>query len=324
MSSAVSTIKKLPANSVIIAGSNSRKLANNIGQFNDIPVLQHKLTSFINSEMKITIPFNLDPNTNVYVVQSTSNPANRTLVELMLIIDTLRAHGISNIKAIIPYLGYARQDKEHLPGECMSLSMIVRVLQSLGLEEIYTADIHNTEVMEALALPIQNKSTMSTMAKSIYKDLKLNENNEAEYVIASPDQGGVDRAKEFAESFFADPKNSKFVSVKKERELTKAHYSNAVELYGDIDRKKLIIIDDVSTSGGTILNAVELCRANKVEEVYVVIVHADFARGVLEKFENNDLVKKMYTTNTIERPVEDLDWYNKTKMIDISSVFKLD
>jgi ribose-phosphate pyrophosphokinase len=324
MSNQSSTSKNIPATPVIIAGSNSRRLANNIGIFNDIPVLQHKLTSFVNSEMKITIPFNLDKNTPVYIVQSTSNPANRTLVELMLMIDTLKAQGINNIKAIVPYLGYARQDKVHLPGECESLSMIIRILKSLGLTDIYTADIHNAGVIEALELPIHNQSTMSIMAKDIYKDLKLTEENESEYVIASPDQGGIDRAKEFAESFFKNPKNSRFVSVKKERELTKAHYIKSVELDGAIDRKKLIIIDDVSTSGGTIINAVELCRSNGVEEVFVVIVHADFARGVLEKFENNDLVKKLYTTNTIERPVEDLDWFSKTKSIDISSVFKID
>ncbi len=318
-----SSTKTLLANSVIIAGSNSRKLANNVGTFNDIPVLQHKLTSFVNSEMKITIPFNLDPNTNVYIVQSTSSPANGTLMELMLIIDTLKNHGINNIHAIIPYLGYARQDKEHLPGESMSLDMIVRILNSLGLQSIHTVDIHNAEVIEALALPIHNQSTMKTLAKNIFKDLKLDETTESQFVIASPDQGGVDRAKDFAEGFFTNPENSKFVSVKKERELTKVHYSNAVELYGDIDRQKMIIIDDISTSGGTILNAIELCRANGVKEIYVVIVHADFARGVLEKFENHDLIVKMYTTNTIEKPIEDLDWFSKTKVIDVSEVFGL-
>jgi ribose-phosphate pyrophosphokinase len=324
MSSSPSTTKTIPASSVIIAGSNSRRLANNIGIFNDIPVLQHKVTSFVNSEMKITIPFNLDPNTNVYIVQSTSNPANRTLMELMLIVDTLKANGILNIKAIIPYLGYARQDKKHLPGECMSLDMIIRILKNLGLSEIYTADIHNAGVIQNLELPIHNQSTMSIMAQKIYKDLKLDQTSESEYVIASPDQGGIDRAKEFAESFFQDPGNSKFVSVKKDRELTKIHYINSVELDGKIDRKKLIMIDDVSTSGGTIISASELCRSNGVEEILVVIAHADFAIGVLDKFENHDLIKKLYTTNTIERPTEDLDWFNKAKAIDISSVFKID
>jgi ribose-phosphate pyrophosphokinase len=323
MSSPTSTTKTIPASSVIIAGSNSRKLANNIGQFNDIPVLQHKLTSFMNSEMKITIPFNLDPKTKVYIVQSTSNPSNRTLVELMLVVDTLKANGIENINAVIPYLGYSRQDKKHLPGECVSLDMIVRLLSSLGLKEIYTADIHNSGVIEALALPIHNHSTMPTMAKNIYKDLGLNEQTESEFIIVSPDQGGIERAKEFAENFFLNSKNSKFASVKKDRELTKVHYINSVELDGNIDRKKLIMVDDVSTSGGTIISATQLCESNGVEEVYVAIAHADFAKGVLDKFENNDVIKKVYTTNTIERPVEDIDWFNKAKAIDISSVFNL-
>jgi ribose-phosphate pyrophosphokinase len=161
------------------------------------------------------------------------------------------------------------------------------------------------------------------MAKEIYKNLKLDETTEKDFVIASPDQGGVFRCEHFANHFYTNPDNINTVSVKKERELTAIHYSSAVELYGEIDRPNLILIDDVSTSGGTILNAIELCKSNNVKQVYVVIVHADFARGVVEKFENHDLIKKVYTSNTIEKPVEDLDWFHKVKVIDIASSIEL-
>jgi ribose-phosphate pyrophosphokinase len=305
-------------NSIILAGSNSRRLAYSIGNTFNLPVLQHKITHFVNSEMKITIPFRLDSDTQVWLVQSTSNPANDNLMELMLLVDTLKLEGITDINVIIPYFGYSRQDKRHLAGECLSMRMITNILQNLGVKQILTCDIHNPVVLEGLNLKVTNQTTLGVMAKNIYKDLKLNIETEKDFIIASPDQGGIFRCEDFAKNFYTDQTNIKTVSVTKERELTTVHFSHAVELHGDIDRPNLIIIDDVSTSGRTILNAIELCKSNKVSEVYVVIVHADFAKGVLEKFENHDLIKKVYTSNTIEKPVEDLDWFGKVKVIDIA------
>jgi ribose-phosphate pyrophosphokinase len=310
-------------NSVILAGSNSRRLAYSIGNTFNLPVLQHKITHFINSEMKITLPFHLDLDTKVWLVQSTSNPANDNLMELMLLVDTLRLEGITDINVVIPYFGYSRQDKQHLSGECLSMKMITNVLMNLGVKQIVTCDIHNAGILEGLSLKVTDQSTLGVMAAQIYKDLKLTPETEKNFIIASPDQGGIFRCEHFAKNFYSDSSNIKMVSVKKERELTTAHFSSAVELYGDIDRSSIILIDDVSTSGGTILNAIELCKSNQVTNVYVVIVHADFAKGVVEKFENHDLIKKVYTSNTIEKPVEDLDWFHKVKIIDIASSLDL-
>jgi ribose-phosphate pyrophosphokinase len=310
-------------NSVILAGSNSRRLAYSIGNTFNLPVLQHKITHFINSEMKITLPFRLDSDTKVWLVQSTSNPANDNLMELMLMVDTLRLEGITDINVVIPYFGYSRQDKQHLSGECLSMKMITNILMNLGVQQIVTCDIHNANILEGLNLKVKDQSTLGVMATQIYEDLKLNEQTEKNFIIASPDQGGVFRCDYFAKHFYSDQANVKMVSVKKERELTTAHFSSAVELYGEIDRSSIILIDDVSTSGGTILNAIELCKSNQVTNVYVVIVHADFAKGVVEKFENHDLIKKVYTSNTIEKPVEDLDWFQKVKIIDIAASLDL-
>jgi ribose-phosphate pyrophosphokinase len=310
-------------NTVIIAGSNSRGLASSIGIANDLPVLQYKVTHFVNSEIKISIPFTFEVDTKIWIVQSTSNPANENIMELMLLVDTLKESGFNDINTIIPYFGYSRQDKKHLPGECMSLAMLDKTLKFLGVKKVITADIHNADVLDKMDLPIDDQSSLEVLAKNIYKDLKITKETEKDYIIASPDQGGIFRCERFAKAFYQVQSNNKTVSVKKERELSKIHYSNAVELYGEIDRPKLILIDDVSTSGGTMLNAIELCKSNNVTDVYVVIVHADFARGVLEKFENHDLIKKVYTTNTIEKPVEDFDWYSVVKVIDIAKCFDL-
>ena len=310
------------SNTVILAGSNSRNLANSIGEINNLPVLQHKVIHFINSEIKITLPFQLDKNSIVWVVQSTSLPANTNLMELFLIIDTLKTAGVEEINLIIPYFGYARQDKQHLPGECLSMSMISKIFKGLGVNKIMTCDIHNADVLDDMSLVVEDISTLKVLAKKIYKDLGLNAETEKDFVIASPDQGGVFRAELFAKNFFVDSDNYSFVSVKKERELSKVHYSQAVELYGEINRPKLILIDDISTSGGTIFNAIELIKANNIEEIYTVIVHADFASGVIEKFENSE-IKKLYTTNTIEKPLDRLEYFDKVKVFDIAESINL-
>jgi ribose-phosphate pyrophosphokinase len=319
----MSTAVSKTSNVIIISGSNSRKLANSLGVINDLPVLQHKVVHFINSEIKVALPFKLEPNTKVWIIQSTSNPANDNLMEIFLLVDTLFIEGIRDINLVIPYYGYSRQDKQHLSGECMSIAMITRIFKKLGVKKVLTTDIHNANILATLPLTVEDNSCLPIMAREIYKKLGLNLESEKEFIVGSPDQGGVFRCDLFAANFYQDQSNSKTISVKKERELSKVHFSKAVELYGEIDRKKLILIDDVSTSGGTIINAVELCKANNVDEIYVVIVHADFAKGVLERFENNEVIKTLFTTNTIEKPVEDLDWFQKIVVIDIAGSIKL-
>ncbi len=319
----MSSVATKTPNTVIISGSNSRKLANSLGLIHDFPVLQHKVVHFINSEIKVALPFKLEPDTKVWIVQSTSNPANDNLMEIFLLVDTLYIEGIRDINLVVPYYGYSRQDKQHLTGECMSIAMITRIFKKLGVKQVLTTDIHNAKILESLSLSVRDYSCLPIMAQVIYKKLGLNVETEKDFIIGSPDQGGIFRCDLFADNFYQNQSNNKTISVRKERELSKVHFSKAVELYGEIDRKKLILIDDVSTSGGTIINAIELCKANNVEEIYVVIVHADFAKGVLERFENNEIIKTLFTTNTIEKPVEDLDWFTKVNVIDIAGSVKI-
>jgi ribose-phosphate pyrophosphokinase len=306
----------------VLGGSSSKLLAKNIAENSNYQNLSYKVVHFVNSEMKITLPQNINDFENIFIIQSTSNPANDSLMEICLLADTLQYEKISNITAIIPYFGYARQDKQHLPKECISIFTITKIFKTVGIKKIITADIHNHEVLQNLDLEIQNISVLPNLAKQIYAELGLNKETEKEITIASPDDGGIERAKLFSKHFYQDQKNSEFVSIKKIRRLDREHFCEAVELRGEIKDKKLILIDDISTSGSTILNALELCKANGVKEVYVVIVHADFAKGVAEKFQNSE-IKKVYTTNTIEKTVENLDFYSKFKVLDVSKVFEI-
>jgi len=306
--------------SIVLAGSNSKLFSQKYAQNKNYNLLNHRIVHFVNSEMKVTLPPSIEEGDRLILIQSTSNPANDSLVEILLLADTLKREGVEEIQAIIPYFGYARQDKQHLPKECVSIETIAKILETVGMQKVITADIHNELVLDKLNLDIQNISVLPTMAAQVYQDLDLDIESEKDITIASPDDGGIQRAKLFAKYFYKDQKNTDFVSIKKTRHLDKVHYCEAVELRGEIKDKKVILIDDISTSGSTILNALELCKANNVNQVYVVIVHADFAKGVAEKFENSDLVQ-VYTSNTIENTVEKLDFFSKIKVLDVSTAF---
>lgn len=305
----------------IIAGSNSALLAKSIANLNDLELLSPRVVHFINAEMKVTIPENTTSFEEVFLVQSTSNPANDNLMEICLLADTVRRDGVGKIQALIPYFGYARQDKQHLPHECVSIDVIARILQCVGVDKIITVDIHNEKSLTNIDFPIENVSAIPLLAERIYKDLGLDENSEKDYTIASPDYGGINRSQDFAKHFYKNQANSEIVSIKKKRHLDKMHYCEAVELNGNIKDKKVILIDDVSTSGSTLLNAMELCKANGVKEVYGLVVHADFAKGVAEKLQNSNF-SKIYTTNSIEKTVENLEFYDKIQVEDIAQMFK--
>jgi ribose-phosphate pyrophosphokinase len=307
--------------SFILSGSSSRHLAENIGIKNNLPVLENRVVRFINAEMKVTLPDQVKDYDKCYIVQTASNPANDNLFELLFTADTLKREGVKEIGAIIPYFGYSRQDKQHLPFECVSSEVVVKLLEKVGVQKVYTVDIHNEKTMYSLDIPVTKLSSMPVLAKKVYDDLVLDETKEKDFTIASPDQGGIIRAELFAKNFYKNSNNIEFVSIKKERELDKQHLSQAIEMRGEIKDKNVIIVDDVSTSGSTLLNAMKLCMANnKVRNIYAVIVHPDFGFGVLERIRNSE-IEKIYVSNTIEKTLESLSYYKKVKIFDISEVF---
>jgi ribose-phosphate pyrophosphokinase len=309
--------------SFILAGSGSRYLAEGIARVSGLDILENRVVRFANSEMKITLPKGVSKFDKCYLVQTASNPTNDSLIEILFTSDTLKLEGVKNIEVIIPYFGYSRQDKQHLPRECVSAEIMAKLLKSVGVQKVYTADIHNEKVLENLAIPVLNYSVIPEIAVQVYNDLNLNTELESNFTIASPDQGGIGRANLFTKHFYRQQSNQEVVSIKKERELDKQHISKAVELYGEIKDKNVIIVDDVSTSGNTLLNALELCEINGVSNVYAVVIHSDFAREVPEKITHSNL-KKIYTTNTIEKTLDNLGYYRKIKILDVSRVFKLD
>jgi ribose-phosphate pyrophosphokinase len=307
---------------LVFAGTSSPRVAQQFAQLNKFGMGSHKVVRFANSEVKVTITEDAH-DVDCYIVMSTSNPTDMHVMELAFTIDALRREGAGEITCVIPYFGYARQNIQHLPGECVSAHVVINLLEGLKVDKVIVIDLHDEGTGGVFSIPFTSVSALPYMAKHIYAELGMNMEKEKSVVIGSPDQGGIERARRFAEAFYIGLKGYELVTVEKKRNLENIHDSRALELYGDVKGKIVIFVDDIATSGGTVLHATEAALAKGAEEVLVAIVHPDFGPGIPEKIQASHLTR-FFTTNTIEKTMEDLTRYSKIKVIDIAEVLKLE
>jgi len=306
-------------NTVVFPGTASTKLAQKVARLAGLELGKHEIVTFANSEIKVTIQSEV-AGCEAVVLQSTANPTNRHLIELLFTVDALRRGGASQITAIIPYFGYARQNMQHRPGECVSLNVVVKMLEALSVDKVVTVDLHDEGSSSVFSIPFENISALPLLAQNIYQDLGLNEQTEADYLVGSPDQGGIERARIFANYFYSQKDHPETVVIEKKRNLDLAHESKAVEIFGEVKGKHLILVDDVSTSGKTIVNAAVLCLSKEAKSVLAAVVHPDFGLGVPKYLESSPLTH-FYCTNTIETTLEDLARYPKIKQIEVAPLF---
>lgn len=306
---------------LIFMGTSLPKLASEIVKLNSLSFGEQENVRFANSEFKVTIKSDVKDK-DCFIIQSTANPTDQNLMELLLTTDALRRGEAHEITAVIPYFGYARQNIQHRTGECVSMNVVVKTLESVGVNKIITCDLHEEGSSGMFSISFENLSTLPILAKQIRAKL-LEENNlsESDFVICSPDQGGIERARLFGNSFYQELKEYEVIMIEKKRNLENIHESKAVEIYGDVKNKRVILVDDISTSGGTIIHSTDLCLQKGALAVYAAVVHPDFGQGVAAKIQESSL-KEFWTTNTIERTVDDLTMYPKIKITDIASVFK--
>lgn len=303
---------------MVFSGSTNPILAKKFASLSNGTLGKLETVTFANSEIKVRIMSNVE-NQETVIVHSIANPANRSLVELLFMVDAIKRQNAKSVTAIIPYFGYARQNIQHLPGECVSLNVIVKTLEALKVSKVITVDIHDEASSGIFSIPFQNLSALPFLAKELKKNLKISANNEQDYVIASPDQGGVERARIFASNFYEKKNYPETVVVEKKRDLDKIHQSKAIAIFGEVRNKQVILVDDVSTSGKTIVNAAKLCLQAGAKGIIAAVVHPDFAKNV-PQFIQNSTLKFFYTTNTIEKTLESLSTFPKIKIIDIAKV----
>ncbi len=285
----------------IFSGSANLKLASEVASILNIQIKNAEITKFANSEVKVRIIDNID-NDECFLIQSTSNPTDTHLMELFFFCDALKRKGAKNITAIIPYFGYARQNREHLSGECVSANVVIKFLEAIGISKVITFDLHDEGTEGIFSIPFKNISSFEVLSKKIKSYLKEKNISTDSIAITSPDQGGVERARNFGKYFF---ENSDFpiVVIEKDRDQHAIHQSKAVGIYGDVKDKTVILVDDILTSGGTLFNAAELCLEKGAKNIIGAVVHHDFSPDAQDKIQKS-VIEKIFTTNTIELKTE--------------------
>jgi len=277
----------------IFSGTSNPELAGELAKALKISLSEAEVAVFQNSEIKVTLQESVKDKVCV-IIQSTSNPTNNNLMELFLFADALKRNEAKKIVGVIPYFGYARQNVQHRPGECVSANVVIRFLETIGFAEIYTVDLHDEATEGIFTIPFKNLSAFSILAHEIKNYLS---DSIKTTVVVSPDQGGVERARQFAVSLYGN-KNAEISVIEKKRDLNKIHQSVAIDLYGNVKNKTVILVDDVVTSGGTLINAANLCLERGAKDVLVAVTHHDFTHQSPTKLQQSSIAK-IFTTNTI-------------------------
>ncbi|MCX7881153.1 MAG: ribose-phosphate pyrophosphokinase [Patescibacteria group bacterium] len=279
----------------IFSGSANPQLAAKISDILKIPLSKSQITRFDNSEFKVRVLEKVKDKT-CFLIQSTSNPTDTNLMELFFFADVLRKNAAKEIIAIIPYFGYARQNREYLPGESVSVNVVIRFIEAIGFKAVYTVNIHDEATAGIFSIKFKNINAFEILAPKIKKYLSQ-KNIDNKVIIVSPDQGGIKRAHNFSDVFF-NGQTKDIAVIEKKRSLEVIHQSKALNLYGEVKNKTCIIVDDIITSGNTLVNAAEFCLKKGAKRVIACVVHHDFspkAKDVLSK----SPIEKIFTTNSI-------------------------
>ena len=246
----------------VIAGNASRDLAKRIARRLKAPYIEAQTKIFPDGESKITFS-SIPKKSIILVVQSTYPPVDTNLLQTLAIISQARKAS-SKIYAIIPYMGYARQDRQFLSGEVVTMSIVAKMLQAAGAKKVIVVDIHSKTALNHFKIPTVNVSAIPELAK-YFKKLKIKKP-----FVVSPDTGGSSRAKKFASLL-----NTDFITLKKSRNRNTGIVqiqSSKVDVHG----RDLIVIDDIISTGGSIIKATQFLKKQKCKRVFVAGTHGLF------------------------------------------------
>jgi ribose-phosphate pyrophosphokinase len=287
----------------IFSGTSNRPLASRLAKNLGIALSDLEVFVFPDGEKRIRI---LDRvlNEDVVVVQSTSPEPDKSYMELFFIVDALRRSGANRIKAVIPYLGYQRQDHVFRDGEAVSLEVITTLLKWGGVDEVTSFDLHSIRIPEIFKIKLNHLSALSIFADKIRKI-------GGDTVLVSPDMGGIRRIKILSKML----NNMPFVVIKKDRDLATGKVTTS-GIDGEV-KENAIIIDDMISTGGTIAGASDLLKKNGAEKIFVFATHPVFSNQA-PKILQKSKVERVYVTDTIFVPEEKR--FPKLEILSVSSL----
>ncbi|HAB52074.1 hypothetical protein A3H81_03405 [Candidatus Daviesbacteria bacterium RIFCSPLOWO2_02_FULL_38_18] len=275
---------------VLMTGRSNPQLAKEIGSKLGKAVLE-PVSNFSDGETRVFIDNSLRKR-DVVIIQPTSPPVNEHIMELLLMIDAAKRASAGEITAVIPYFGYARQDRKDGPRVPISSEVVTRMIEAMGTRRIITMDLHTDQQMGFFTGPWDNLTAKNVLLQPI-KAEGLNN-----LVVSSTDHGGISRAKKFKEDLEADG----VAIVYKERDASAHDRSRTVDLLGDVKGKNVLFVDDIITTAGSLVNAAEFVEEIGALDIYAAITHGLFIGQALERIKDSPIKKLFVTDTAAQRP----------------------
>ena len=289
----------------LLTGNSNKNLSQKISKFLKTKLVHSSIRKFSDGEIYIEINENIRGN-SIFLIQSVSSPANDNLMELLLCIDALKRSSAKNITAVIPYFGYARQDRKVAPRTSISAKLVSNLITKAGADRIVTVDLHAGQIQGFFDIPVDNLFATPIFSRHIKKNIKGRN-----LICVSPDVGGVERTRALARKL-----DIGIAIIDKRRPAPGK--SQVMNVIGNVKNKTCIIIDDIIDSGGTIVNAAQALINRGANEVHVYITHGVLSGEAVEKIRKSK-IKKLVITDTIDNS----DKIKKAKNIEVLSICNL-
>lgn len=274
----------MPEGIQLFSGNANRMLAREIADVLGISVGEATVSTFSDGEITVRINENVR-GSDVFIVQSTCMPVNNNIMELLLMIDAMKRASAKRITAVIPYYGYARQDRKAQPRVPISARVVADLLSSIGVNRVLTIDLHAGQIQGFFDIPVDHLYASPVLSKY------LKEKHADNTVVVSPDAGGVERARAFAKRL-----NASLAIIDKRRE--QANVSEVMNVIGDVDGKDAILFDDMIDTAGTITQAASAIREKGAKCVIAACAHAVLSGPALDRV-NDSVLEEVVVTNTI-------------------------
>ena len=289
----------------LLSGTSNKPLSKDIAKFLKSKLVNSSIKNFADGEIYVELNENIRGN-SIFIIQSISSPANDNLMELLLCIDALKRSSAKNITAVIPYFGYARQDRKVVPRTSISAKLVSNLITKAGADRVVTVDLHAGQIQGFFDIPVDNLFSTPIFARHVKKNIKSKN-----IVCVAPDVGGTERARALGKIL-----NIGLAIVDKRR--PKPGQSQVMNVIGEVKDKTCVIVDDIIDSGGTIVNAAKALKDRGAKEVYVYITHGVLTGEAVKKIKNS-VIKKLVITDTIDNK----DKTKSAKNIEVLSISAL-
>ena len=270
----------------LLTGNSNKKLSEKIAKYLKESLVNSSIRKFKDGEIYIEINENIRGN-NIFIIQSISSPANDNLMEMLLCIDALKRSSAKNITAVIPYFGYARQDRKVVPRTSISAKLVSNLITKAGADRVVTIDLHAGQIQGFFDIPVDNLFATPIFARHIKKRIKSKN-----IICVSPDVGGVARTRGLSKFL-----NSGLAIIDKRR--PSPGKSEVMNVIGNVKDKCCIMVDDIIDSGGTIVNAAKVLKLKGAKEIHVYITHGVLSGDAVNKIKKSP-IKNLVITDTID------------------------